>query len=709
MILFRFLMAFLAIGTLSAQDIYQAGTVAELSTTFSLPASPAWVLPNTEAGTWAISYNYGATSTDIAATGTDFGTARRLEVPQGTDPWSSGHGYANQTSIGAGHKCLAILWMRSPTPDAQVNIFMENSSTYNKEAFASVKLSSEWKRYMIPMEADINYAPGALVLGLHLGILNQTIEIGGAMWLNYTNSVILNQLPVALNNDSYTGMEPDAPWRAEAAASIEQLRKANLTVQVTDSNGQPLPAANVKVEMQQHAFKFGTAVVSSYFNGGGQYNPVYEEKLTNLDGQGHGFSEVVFENDLKWPGWEGTWFSSHEEIADDFEWLNERGISVRGHNLAWPGWTYSPSDINANQTPAYIKNRVNNHISDIINYQGVGKSVIDWDVLNEITTNNDYANHFAGTPGYTTGRELYPEIFAQVRQLAPDVKLYLNDYVAIEQGDLPNNGIALWRSRIDELIAAGAPLDGIGFQGHFSSPITGIPRVKAIYDEFWTAYGLEAKVTEYDMNILVPADVQARYMRDILTITFAHPSMKGFLMWGFWDGAHWLGNAPVYDINWNLKPSGTAFVDQLFNQWWTDTMANTNAQGVTTVRGFKGRYKVTVQCADGTESVQELMLDQDQNLQISTACLSAVNALEQALQMRILPNPVRERLTLQWQAITGDFELMLSDSNGRVCRRAQVSGASGRYQFEVKGLPPGSYQLQVQQGDKRAVYGVTVL
>ena len=242
----------------------------------------------------------------------------------------------------------------------------------------------------------------------------------------------------------------------------------------------------------------------------------------------------------------------HESHVSDLELSGEfRDVSRLEHKCFIPDWEevirrvreervdavptrgLEQLDIYAGASPAYIKTRMRAHIEDILTYPGIGDEMIDWDVLNEITTNNDYANHFAGTPGYTTGRELYPEIFKQADSLAIGPKWYLNDYVAIEQGDSPSNGIATWRSRIDELLAAGAPLDGLGFQGHFSASPTGIPRVKEIYDEFWNAYGLEAKVTEYDIDKLVPAQTQAAYMRDILTITFAHPSMKGFLMWGF--------------------------------------------------------------------------------------------------------------------------------------------------------------------------------
>jgi endo-1,4-beta-xylanase len=366
-----------------------------------------------------------------------------------------------------------------------------------------------------------------------------------------------------------------------------------------------------------------------------------------LDGKGHGFNEIVFENDLKWPAWEQRWFSSNAEIAQDIAFLKSKNISIRGHNLVWPGWEYSPKDITASATPDFIKKRIRDHITAISTYAGVGRECIDWDVLNEITTNNDFANRFAGTPGYTTGRELYAEIFKQADSLLPNSKLYINDYIAIEAGDGSPNNINIWKQRIDEILTKGAPIDGIGFQGHFSSAPTGIPRVKEILDEFWNKYKMEAKVTEYDISNLVAPDIQANYMRDILTICYAHPSMKGFLMWGFWDGAHWLGNAPIYNTDWTLKPSGTAFIDQVFSKWWTDTKVNTAATGEAKTRGYKGRYKITVKLLDGKIGTQIVDLAKDTSVTINTFT-SNIYELGVDLGMTISPNPAISPINITW-------------------------------------------------------------
>jgi len=695
---------------LIAQDAYHGSLDNLLRTTYALPAPAQWVLPNTEAATLASEVNYGGITTAFSITGQSFTQGRRRVVNAGTNPWDAGHYYKNIAAVAAGNKCLIVFWLRSLTPNAKVNIFAENAVTYDKETYTAVSVGSEWQLYAVPVEAKAAYNAGALSIGLHLAESTQTVEIGGAACINYQNSVFFSQLPVLLNSSGYDGQAANAPWRAQAAADIEQFRKADMIVRVQNNSGQPVSGVKIHVEMLQHEFKFGTAVVSNRFNGGSAFDATYEQKLLNLDGKGHGFNEVVFENDLKWPAWEQAWFSSKPAIASDVRWLKDRGISVRGHNLVWPSWQYSPNDINASVTPAYLKTRIRNHLKNILTYSGIGTETIDWDVLNEITANTEYAAKFAGTPGYVTGRELYVDIFRQADSLAPNSVLYLNDYVAIEQGDSPSNGIATWKNRLNELVAAGAPVEGIGFQGHFSTTPTGIPRVKAIYDDFWNSYGLEAKVTEYDIDRLVSPATQADYMRDILTITFAHPSMKGFLMWGFWDGAHWLNNAPIFRQDWILKPSGEAFIDQVFKKWWTDETFTTTTSGDLTLRGFRGKYKITATCPDGSTQMQEIVLDATKTVQMTANCVTGIRETPADVELKAFAEA--KFLQVSWSPALlqePSLRLRVLDSTGRLMAAVHPQTLSNSHAFDLSSWPDGVYLVLLENGLQRQTTRVVVM
>lgn len=106
-------------------------------------------------------------------------------------------------------------------------------------------------------------------------------------------------------------------------------------------------------------------------------------------------------------------------------------------------------------------------------------------------------------------------------------------------------------------------------------------------------YAKEIEITEYDIQSSDP-ELQADFLRDYLTINFSHPSVSGFTMWGFWDGAHWKGNAPIFYKDFSLKKSGEMYKRLVFGDWWTNASGAADQGGRYTVRGFKGEYEITV-------------------------------------------------------------------------------------------------------------------
>lgn len=111
------------------------------------------------------------------------------------------------------------------------------------------------KRYAYGV-ASRDYSPGGFEIAFHLGQCAQTLEIGGLIVINLGQNVEARHLPVT--RITYACREPDAPWRKAAEDRIEKYRKGELTVKVTDANGQPMAGALVHVKMTRHAYQFGT-------------------------------------------------------------------------------------------------------------------------------------------------------------------------------------------------------------------------------------------------------------------------------------------------------------------------------------------------------------------------------------------------------------------------------------------------------------------
>ena len=114
-------------------------------------------------------------------------------------------------------------------------------------------------------------------------------------------------------------------------------------------------------------------------------------------------------------------------------------------------------------------------------------------------------------------------------------------------------------------------------------------------------------VTEFDIDI-EDEEVQGQYTRDFMTTMFAHPSVTGFMMWGFWEGRHWKPKGAMFRRDWSLKPNARAYYDLVFGEWWTDVRGRTGADGAYSVRGFKGDYEVEVS-AQGRTAKSRMTLD----------------------------------------------------------------------------------------------------
>lgn len=392
----------------------------------------------------------------------------------------------------------------------------------------------------------------------------------------------------------YQGSSPNATWRAEAETRIDQIRKADLQINVTHADGRAASGAEINIAQIGHEFGFGTAFAARLLDGPAA-NTTYQNKLREH------FNLAVPENALKWPAWEGDYgqnFSQQRAIGA-LDWLDANGIDARGHVMVWPSFNNSPNNVaDLQNDPAALRQAVLDHIADI--GASVGDRVFEWDVVNETRTNNDFMA--------LLGDDVLVDWFNAADQ-ATDARLFLNEFGLITGGDSNAGNRAVHHQTIQGILNGGAPLEGLGIQGHFRpNDLTGIEQVWDIFDEFG-AYGLPVAITEFDFET-TNRELQASYSADFLTAAFAHESVREFLNWGFWAGAHWRPEAAFYDEDWNLRPHGEAVFDLIFEQWWTEEMLNADDQGTAELRGFKGEYEITV-TLNGVSQVVTVTLGDD--------------------------------------------------------------------------------------------------
>jgi uncharacterized protein (TIGR03437 family) len=472
-------------------------------------------------------------------------------------------------------------WMRtvaSPGGRGFTSFVLErNDSPYTKSVTYTTASGSDWKLFEVPFTMAETYAANAYNLSFWCTYPNQEIEIGGFAILDYGPGIPFSQL--GLSTWPYAERAADAPWRAAAAARIDRYRKGDLAVVVRDDTGKAIAGAQVHVKMKRHAFGFGTAVAGDILQSSTTDGQNYRNALKTL------FNKTVTENVLKWPPFE-SWGRPQADYM--LPWFAANGFSmVRGHNVIWPSAAYLPTDVQnmlkANPVDAdALRARVNKHIADVMAYSK-GK-VTEWDVLNEPYTNKDLQA--------VLGDSEMTSWFRQARAADPGIKLYINDYSILESGGYDIQHINGYASIIQNLLDAAAPIDGIGLQSHFDSNLTPPSRVLELIDQF-AAFGKDLQVTEFDVSV-ADEQVQADYTRDFLTVCFSHPAIKGFMIWGFWEGAHWEPSAAMIRRNWSTKPNYDAWTDLIYHQWWTETNGVTDSEGAFRTRGFLGDYDIDV-------------------------------------------------------------------------------------------------------------------
>ncbi len=465
--------------------------------------------------------------------------------------------------------------------------FQKNSPPdWNKLLSSEFRASAEWRRYDYPFVADRDFAAGETALCFGLGYGRQVMEIGGVEFLRMAPGTELKDLP--RTPITYPGSAPDAPWRAAAAARIEEHRKGDLRVRVVDAQGQPVPGAKVEVAMKRHAFHFSSVINIPRFRSEGPEYDMYRAKVREL------FNATGNENALKWPAW--TSVAGHynkETTVAVLREFHEAGYFVRGHVMVWPSWRNLPGGIQKlKDTPE--QDRIPQLVLDHIREVGTAtRDVVDeWDVINETRVNHDLMDLF--------GREIMIDWFKAAREVLPTQDLFINDYSILNTPPGSANH-QTYLETIRFLQAGGAPITGVGFQGHLGTNLPDPAMVYRTLEEF-APLGLKMRVTEFDIDIL-DEEAQARYTRDFMTVLFSHPGVVGFQMWGFWEGAHWKPNGAMYRKNWEPKPNAEAYRDLVFREWWTRAEAQAGDDGSCSVRGFLGDYEVTVEAGGKRETV----------------------------------------------------------------------------------------------------------
>ncbi|MEL7238414.1 MAG: hypothetical protein AAGK78_06090, partial [Planctomycetota bacterium] len=193
---------------------------------------------------------------------------------------------------------------------------------------------SKWSRRTFKTVANDDFDAGTVNYVFQMGSKAQGLEVGGLAIWNLGKDADIDALPVS--RIYYNGQDPDAAWRAEAAARIDKVRKADLTVKVVDADDNPVQGADVRVELDRHAFGFGTWLSI--------YGPLLDE-----DANGEQYRDIVLNhfNRVTTPCYSAqTWGwpdpETRQRNIQYLEWASEQDVDIRAHTVLWSQWDRLP-------------------------------------------------------------------------------------------------------------------------------------------------------------------------------------------------------------------------------------------------------------------------------------------------------------------------------------------------------------------------------
>ena len=382
-------------------------------------------------------------------------------------------------------------------------------------------------------------------------------------------------------------------------ARIAEIRMGDIIVKTE-------PGADVKVQQVRHGFLFGTAIANSL----AEKSPgamSAEDRKIYLKILAENFNYAVHENALKWYDCEKQYNVVDYSIADRiWEICHELNIPMRGHCIFWAKDKYIMPWLKELDNDT-LRGKVISRAMDVTkHYKGR---------INEFDLNNEMINgdFFRRRLGYGIINEM---AFA-AKAGNPDVTLYVNDYgILVER----NYNADSYITQIQNLLANGVPIGGIGCQGHTitsdEADSTGkaatLPeRVQSTLDKL-AQFDLPIKITE----CLFTADDEqgiADGLREFFPICFAHPKVEAIIMWGFWEGDHWQPHTAMWKKDWTPSPQAIAYRELVFDKWWTETTGQADDSGTFKTRAFYGDYIIT---SDG-KVINATLSRKDKSIQVS--------------------------------------------------------------------------------------------
>ncbi|MEV4762245.1 endo-1,4-beta-xylanase [Micromonospora chokoriensis] len=263
------------------------------------------------------------------------------------------------------------------------------------------------------------------------------------------------------------------------------------------------------------------------------------------------FNSVTPENEMKMNATEPQQGRFSYTDADRIvSHARSRGMSVRGHTLAWhsqqPGWMESMSG-------SALRSAMLNHVTQVAtHFRG---QVVAWDVVNEAFADGSSGGR-RDSNLQRTGNDWIEAAFRAADAADPNAKLCYNDYNTDNWTHAKTQGVY---NMVRDFKARGVPIDCVGFQSHFNNDSPYVSNYRTTLSSF-AALGVDVQITELDIQGASP-----NTYRSVVEDCLAVSRCTGITVWGIRDSDSWRSNQTplLFNSNGSKKPAYDAVLAAL--------------------------------------------------------------------------------------------------------------------------------------------------
>jgi len=394
-------------------------------------------------------------------------------------------------------------------------------------------------------------------------------------------------------------VKEDTNWKKEALHRIDSLRKRELTIIVKDKNGNTIPNAEVKINLEKHEFKFGAAIDKDVFNS--PHTAKYKSLLKTY------FNSSGFENALK-P--KRRFSEAESKAAQIIPWFIKNDFYIRGHALVWENIKNMRPEEKKVMNLKGITNKEKEEKIIALSSQHFTHALKKWDVNCWDVLNEPIGNHQINDLTDRNTSAYWFKLADSVRKLnnKPDVKLFINENRVIS-GTTPNTYSRPndYKKIIQSILDEGAPLEGIGFQSRikhqFVSPEQMLQRLKSFEE-----YNLPIHATEFEIRDskvrTYTNEERSALIEQFMLIYVSHYLVDGIWHWTFYNNTK--NSKPWALFNYDGTPtvSGEQWMQTMNTYFSSSYDLKTNLNGELKQRVFKGDYTISVNYQNQSMSIK---------------------------------------------------------------------------------------------------------